>query len=100
MRLVKFVLPLALLAAFALSACNTMENRRSLYTTERVHGPYTRQLEEGTWGNPQTVDEQYAEAQEQKKRPKLTPGEKKPATTLGGGEVVPPVSPDAPLPAQ
>ena len=99
MRLVKFVLPLALFAAFALSACNTLENRRSLYTTEKVHGPYTKQLEEGTWGNPKTVDEQYAEAQEQKKWPKLTPGEKKPAATPTS-EAVPPVSPDAPLPAQ
>jgi hypothetical protein len=98
MRHVKFVLPLALLAAFALSACNTLENRRSLYTTERVHGPYTRQLEEGTWGNPKTVDEEYSDAQAQRSRPKVVPGEKKPMVAPAGA--TPAVTPDAPLPAQ
>ena len=94
MPTVKFLFPLALLAVFALSACNTIENRRSLYSTEKVHGPYTRQLEEGTWGNPKTVDQEYAEAKKKKKWPKLTPGEKKPAA----GSSVPAVNPDAPLP--
>lgn len=94
----KFVLPLALVAAFALSACNTLENRRSFYRTEKVHGPYTRELEEGTWGNPKTVDEEYAEARAHKKRPTLAPGEKKPATSTDGA--VPVVNPDAPLPSQ
>jgi hypothetical protein len=90
---VKSLLPLALLAALALSACNTLENRRSLYTTEKVHGPYTRELEEGTWGNPKTVDEQYAESQAAKRYPKILTGEKK-VTPAG----LPVVSPDAPLP--
>ena len=72
----KFLLPLALFAALVLSACNTIENRRSLYTTEKVHGPYTRELEEGTWGNPKTVDEQYADTQAAKRYPKVLPGEK------------------------
>ncbi|MDR3402692.1 MAG: hypothetical protein P4L99_09350 [Chthoniobacter sp.] len=89
----KFFVPLALFAVLALTACNTIENRRSLYSTQKVHGPYTRQLEEGNWGNPKTVDEEYAEAQAEKRRPKIIPGEKKPATT-----VVPAVTPDAPLP--
>ena len=94
MRAVKLLLPLALVATFALSACNTMENRRSLYTTERVHGPYTRQWDEGTWGNPKTVDQEYEDAKKQKKRPKLTPGEKK----VAPGKTVPAINPDAPLP--
>ena len=94
----KFSLPLALFAALALSACNTIENRRSLYTTEKVHGPYTRQLEEGTWGNPKTVDEQYTETQAAKRHPKILPGEKKPAGLPSGGLIVPATNPDAPLP--
>ena len=94
MRPVKFVLPLTLVAAFALSACNTIENRRSLYHNTKVHGPYTRSLEEGTWGETKPVDEQYSETQAQKKRPKLTPGQKK----SGGSTSVPAVSTE--LPAQ
>ena len=96
MRDVKFLLPLALLAAFAFSACNTVENRRSLYTTEKVHGPYTRHLDEGTWGNPKTVDEEYAEAKKLKKRPKLTPGEKKASTTPTSEAGAPPINPELP----
>jgi hypothetical protein len=92
---VKFSLPLALLAALALCACNTIENRRSLYATEKVHGPYTRQLEEGTWGNPKPVDVQYADTQAQKRYPKILPGEKKPAAS---GVIVPATNPDVPLP--
>ena len=95
----KSFLPLVLLVAFALSACNTLNNRRSLYTNARVHGPYTRQLEEGTWGQPKTVSEEYAEQQRVQKGPKLIPGEKKssstPATTGGTGA---PPAPDTPLP--
>jgi len=90
---VKFFVPLALLGALALSACNTLENRRSLYTTQKVHGPYTRELEEGTWGHPKTVEDQYAEAKTEKRRPKIIPGEKKPA-----GTAVPAATPDAALP--
>jgi len=93
MLTVKFFVPLALLGVLALSGCNTIENRRSLYTTERVHGPYTRELEEGTWGNPKTVDEEYAEARAQKHRPKIIPGEKKPVSGS-----TPVVNPDAALP--
>lgn len=74
---VKFFLPLALLAAFALSACNTIENRRSLYSNEKVHGPYTRSLEEGTAAYPKTADQQYHESQREKHYPKVIPGEKK-----------------------
>ena len=77
MRPVKFLFPLALVAAFAFSACNTIENRRSLYSNQKVHGPYTTALEEGTWGHPKTVSEEYAEQQKAKKGPKLIPGEKK-----------------------
>ncbi len=82
MRPVKFFLPLALLAAFALSACNTLENRRSLYTYEKVHGPYTRELEEGTVYVPQrTVDQQYAASRRAARRPKVIYS--KPATPSG-----------------
>ena len=94
---VKFLLPLALFAAFALSACNTIENRRSLYTNEKVHGPYTRSLEEGTWGNPQTVDEQYDASRQVARRPKVI--QSKPAATQPSGAVaVPSSGADAAMP--
>lgn len=90
----KFFLPIALFAAFAFSACNTLENRRSFYSTQKVHGPYTRQLEEGTWGNPKTVDEQYAETKTVARRPKLI--EQKPVKSAG--EAAPAAGVDAALP--
>lgn len=90
---VKFFLPLALLAAFALSACNTIENRRSLYSTEKVHGPYTRSLEEGTWGRTKTADEQFEESQAQKRYPKFIPGEKKTVKPSDTGIATPEVAP-------
>jgi len=94
MRVVKFLLPLALVAALALSACNTLENRRSLYSYQKVHGPYTRALEEGTWGNPKPVDEEYREGQRSKNQPKLI-YEKK--SSSGSGVSVP--TPETELPS-
>jgi hypothetical protein len=79
----------------ALTGCNTLNNRRSLYTYEKVHGPYTRQLEEGTWGHPKTVSEEYAEQQRVKKGPKLIPSEKKSSGTGVGTRP----TPEAPLPS-
>jgi hypothetical protein len=67
MRRVKFALPFALFLAFATTACNTIENRRSVYTRPKANGPYTRSLQDGSWQHPKTVDEQYAEAQYRKK---------------------------------
>jgi hypothetical protein len=81
---VKSLLPLVLVLAFALSACNTLTNRRSMYADQKVHGTYTRELEEGTVGKHQTVDQQYSESQAEKRYPKLVPGEKKPATPATG----------------
>ncbi len=70
MRRVKFALPFALCLAFATTACNTIENRRSLYSPKKADGPYTRALHEGTWRgmNSKTVDEQYQESRRQAKR--------------------------------
>ena len=62
MRRVKFALPLALCLVFATTACNTIENRRSLYSPKKADGPYTRSLREGTWNKAKTVDEQYEES--------------------------------------
>lgn len=70
MRGVKFALPLVLCLAFALTACNTIENRRSFYAPKKADGPYTRSLQDGTWRNQKTVDEQYAEAKRQKAQQK------------------------------
>jgi hypothetical protein len=96
MHSVKFLLPLALAAAFAFSACNTIENRRSLYTNQKVHGPYTTALEEGTWGNPKSVDQEYAESQRSKKEPKLVPGEKRSSESSSSSTLVP--TPETELP--
>jgi hypothetical protein len=68
MRTVKFALPFVVVLAFALSACNTVENRRSLYSPNKGSGPYTRTLEDGSWKKNKSIDEQYAEAQAEKKR--------------------------------
>lgn len=67
MRRVKFALPFALCLAFATTACNTIENRRSVYANTKVEGPYTRSLEDGSWQYPKSVDQQYAEAQRDKR---------------------------------
>jgi hypothetical protein len=69
MRRVKFALPFALCLAFATTACNTIENRRSFYANTKVEGPYTRSLEDGSWQHPKSVDQQYAEAQRAKRMP-------------------------------
>jgi hypothetical protein len=97
---VKYFLPLVLLVAFALSACNTLNNRRSMYTNQKVHGPYTRQLEEGTWGQSKTVSEQYAEQQRVKKGPKLIPGQKASSgsSTTSSGPTGTQPAPDTALP--
>jgi len=66
MRRVKFALPLALCLAFATTACNTIENRRSFYAPRKADGPYTRSLQDGSWKDRKTVDEEYEEAKRQK----------------------------------
>ncbi len=68
MRGVKFVLPFLLVLAFAVTGCNTIENRRSLYAPKKADGPYTRALQDGTWDEQKTVDQQYAAAAQQKKK--------------------------------
>lgn len=78
MRRVKFVLPFLLVLAFAVTGCNTIENRRSLYSPKKADGPYTRALQDGTWDEQKTVDEQYAEAQMLKKRGRVVPAAEAP----------------------
>jgi hypothetical protein len=51
---VKSTIPLlALLAfvAFGFSACNTLADRRDLYSPVKANGPYTRSLHDGTWAD-------------------------------------------------
>ena len=81
MRRVKFVLPFLLVLAFAVTGCNTIENRRSLYAPKKADGPYTRALRDGTWDEQKTVDEQYTEAQRMKKQGRVVPAEATPAAT-------------------
>lgn len=73
MRRVKFVLPFLLVLAFAVTGCNTIENRRSLYSPKKADGPATRALKDGTWEQQKTVDQQYAEAQQMKKQGRVAP---------------------------
>jgi len=42
---VKILLPVACIAALA--SCTTLENRRDLYSPQKVQGPYTRMLRDG-----------------------------------------------------
>ena len=73
MRRVKFALPFALCLAFATTACNTIENRRSFYAPTKANGPYTRSLQDGSWRHPKSVDQQYEESKRQKRmQPKGT----------------------------
>ena len=45
----KFITPFLLLAAVALTACETPQNRRSLYAPATSSGPYTEALKTGSW---------------------------------------------------
>ena len=49
MRAVKSITPFLLLAAIALTACETPQNRRSLYAPAKSSGPYTEALKTGSW---------------------------------------------------
>ena len=49
MRPVKFTTPFLLLVAVALTACETPQNRRSLYAPAKASGPYTDALKTGSW---------------------------------------------------
>jgi hypothetical protein len=73
MRPVKFALPLVALFALSLCACNTIENRRSLYSPAKGDGPYTRSLEDGSWEHPKSVDEQYSDAARKRRQMKTAP---------------------------
>ncbi|MEO7317807.1 MAG: hypothetical protein ABIZ56_02335 [Chthoniobacteraceae bacterium] len=45
----KFITPFLLIAAVALTACETAQNRRSLYAPAKASGPYAQALETGSW---------------------------------------------------
>ncbi len=45
----KLITPFLLLVAIALSACETAQNRRSLYAPPKASGPYTQSLKTGNW---------------------------------------------------
>ena len=51
LRAVKSALSLLILAAFSISlcGCDTLANRRSLYSPTYNEGYWTRTLDEGTW---------------------------------------------------
>ena len=49
MRFVKLITPFLLLVAVALTACETPQNRRSLYAPAKASGPYTDALKTGSW---------------------------------------------------
>jgi hypothetical protein len=89
MRRVKFVLPFLLVLTFAVTGCNTIENRRSLYSPKKADGPYTRALQDGTWDEQKTVDEQYAESQRMKKQSRVAPAAKAPQAAPGYPQATP-----------
>ncbi len=70
MRLVKFALPFVLCLAFAMAACNTIENRRSMYAPKKADGPYTRSLQDGSWQHEKSVNEEYEESKRQRLKSK------------------------------
>lgn len=49
MRAVKLYTPFLLLVAIALTACETHQNRRSLYAPPKPSGPYSQALKTGSW---------------------------------------------------
>jgi len=51
---VKYFLPAVLLATTFLTSCTTLQNRRDMYSPQRVQGPYTRMLKDGI-PKPQSV---------------------------------------------
>ena len=62
----KFALPFALCLAFAATACNTIENRRSMYAPKKADGPYTRSLQDGSWQHEKSVNEEYEASKRQR----------------------------------
>ena len=89
MRAVKFLLPLVLFLACTLAACNTVENRRSLYWPAKGNGPYTRSLQDGSWKDrAKPVDVEYREAKVERKK----------ARTVAPKPAVAPPPVSAPLP--
>ena len=45
----KFAAPFLLLTVLALTACNTLANRRNLYAPAKASGPYTDARRTGSW---------------------------------------------------
>jgi hypothetical protein len=44
---VKSLLPFGFLTMVVFASCTTLENRRDLYSPQKVEGPYTRMLKDG-----------------------------------------------------
>lgn len=86
MRAVKLSLSLLALVAYALSlcACNTLANRRALYSPKKGDGYWTRTLHEGTWKERGTEPADVTV--------------KKGGESRGGRIPPPPAPPTAPLP--
>lgn len=45
----KFAAPFLLITTFALTACDTLNTRRSLYAPAKASGPYTEARKTGSW---------------------------------------------------
>ena len=68
-RLVKLITPFLLLVAVILTACETPQNSRTLYSPAKASGPYTDALKSGSWKR----GEYPARKAPQKKAEELTP---------------------------
>ena len=53
-----------------MTACNTIENRRSLYAPKKADGPYTRALQDGSWQHEKSVNEEYQESKRERLKSK------------------------------
>ena len=56
-KFVLLLLPVGLIGLAGLTGCTTLENRRDMYSPQRVEGPYTRMLRE----RPEKPDAAVAE---------------------------------------
>ena len=60
MEKMKPALIVAILAFSLLTSCTTIQNRRDLYSTQPVNGPYTRMLKDGSWRKQKQTDVKVA----------------------------------------
>jgi hypothetical protein len=56
MEKMKPALLASILAILLLASCTTIQNRRDLFSSQPVEGPYTRMLKDGSWRKQKMAD--------------------------------------------